>query len=134
MTATMTAKSLQPKIKIGQLISCASRVVTWAIVTCVIMTLVTCGGLSGKVICDRVRSTPWSSAQAIANIGCAVRGDGYMMFSPEQINTLVRLVDAEIEAEITRICAIAVIPKKYEALLTSGDMEFARQVGISLSY
>jgi hypothetical protein len=57
-----------------------------------------------------------------------------MMFSPEQINTLVRLVDAEIEAEIARICAIAVIPKKYEALLTSGDAEFARQVGISLSY
>jgi hypothetical protein len=57
-----------------------------------------------------------------------------MMFSPEQINTLVRLVDAEIEAEIARICAIAVIPKKYEALLTSGDAEFARQVGFSLSY
>jgi hypothetical protein len=57
-----------------------------------------------------------------------------MMFSPEQINTLVRLVDAEIEAEIARICAVPVTPKKYEALLTSGDMEFARQVGISLSY
>ena len=57
-----------------------------------------------------------------------------MMFSPEQINTLVRLVDAEIEAEIMRICAAPVMPKKYETLLTSGDMEFARQVGISLSY
>jgi hypothetical protein len=53
-----------------------------------------------------------------------------MMFSPE----LVRLVDAEIEAEIARICAVPVVPKKYEALLTTGDMDFARQVGISLSY
>ena len=57
-----------------------------------------------------------------------------MMFSPEQINTLVRLVDAEIEAEIARICAAPVVPKKYEALLTMGDMEFAKQIGISLSY
>jgi hypothetical protein len=103
-------------------------------VSCVFVTLVTCGGLFGNVICDKVRSTPWTSAQALTNIVCAFRGDGYMMFSPEQINTLVRLVDAEIEAEIARICAVPVTPMKYEALLTSGDMEFARQVGISLSY
>jgi hypothetical protein len=55
------------------------------------------------------------------------------MFSPDQINTLLRLVDAEIEAEITRICAIPVTPIKYEALLTSGDLEFAKQIGMTLS-
>ena len=56
-----------------------------------------------------------------------------MMFSPDQINTLLRLVDAEIEAEISRICAIPVTPMKYEALLTPHDMEFAKQIGITLS-
>jgi len=55
------------------------------------------------------------------------------MFNSDQINTLLRLVDAEIEAEISRICTIPVTPKKYEALLTPTDLEFAKQIGISLS-
>jgi hypothetical protein len=55
------------------------------------------------------------------------------MFNSDQINTLLRLVDAEIEAEISRICTLPVTPKKYEALLTPNDMEFARQIGITLS-
>jgi hypothetical protein len=55
------------------------------------------------------------------------------MFNADQINTLLRLVDAEIEAEISRICTLPVMPKRYEALLTPNDLEFARQVGISLS-
>ncbi|HEY6339090.1 MAG TPA: hypothetical protein VIW68_11415 [Candidatus Sulfotelmatobacter sp.] len=55
------------------------------------------------------------------------------MFSPDQINTLLRLVDAEIEAEIGRICAIPVTPIKYESLLTAHDAEFAKQIGIALS-
>jgi hypothetical protein len=56
-----------------------------------------------------------------------------MMFSPDQINTLLRLVDAEIEAEIGRICAVPVTPLKYESLLTAKDVEFAREIGIALS-
>ena len=55
------------------------------------------------------------------------------MFNSDQINTLLRLVDAEIEAEIARICTVPVMPKRYETLLTPNDMEFARQIGISLS-
>jgi hypothetical protein len=55
------------------------------------------------------------------------------MFNADQINTLLRLVDAEIEAEISRICSLPVLPKRYEALLTANDLEFAKQIGISLS-
>ncbi|MGA9980952.1 MAG: hypothetical protein WBQ08_20185 [Candidatus Sulfotelmatobacter sp.] len=55
------------------------------------------------------------------------------MFNSNQINTLLRLVDAEIEAEIARICAIHVTPRKYEDLLTLNDTEFAKQIGITLS-
>ena len=47
---------------------------------------------------------------------------------------MLRLVDAQIEAEIARICALPVGPKKYESLLTVGDLEFAKQIGISLSH
>jgi len=57
-----------------------------------------------------------------------------MMLSPEQVNIMLRLVDAQIEAEIARICALPVGPKKYESLLTVGDLEFAKQIGISLSH
>lgn len=56
-----------------------------------------------------------------------------MMFNHDQINTLLRLVDAEIEAEIGRICALPVTPMKYEALITSNDVEFAKQIGVVLS-
>ena len=55
------------------------------------------------------------------------------MFNSDQINTLLRLVDAEIEAEIARICTVPVTPKRYEALLTPNDLEFAKQIGISLA-
>lgn len=55
-----------------------------------------------------------------------------MMFSPEQVNLMLRLVDAEIEAEITRICT-PVAPKMYEDLITVADMEFGQQIGITLS-
>jgi len=99
-----------------------------------VVTLVTCGHLCRNVICNQSEEYTSDAVRRPWLFSCAIRGNGHMMFSPEQINTLVRLVDAEIEAEIARICAVPVVPKKYEALLTTGDVEFARQVGISLSY
>jgi hypothetical protein len=64
----------------------------------------------------------------------AIMGDrAQLMFNADQINALLRLVDAEIEAEISRICTLPVMPKRYEALLTPHDLEFAKQIGICLS-
>ena len=54
------------------------------------------------------------------------------MLTPRDIELLLRLVDAGIEAELSRICNAPVPSKEYATLFNAEDEVLAKDMGIKL--